>query len=88
MIISYSRIYLGVHFPGDVICGAFLGIIVGIGIFKLMNYAESRLSPVNLFARNPLKTKEANRIIEVGLFTIIMCIGIVEILLLNDVIAH
>jgi len=88
MIISYSRIYLGVHYPGDVICGAILGIIVGIGIFKLMNYAESRLSPVNLFARNPLKTKEANRIIEVGLFTIIMCIGIVEILLLNDVIAH
>jgi undecaprenyl-diphosphatase len=88
MIISYSRIYLGVHYPGDVICGAILGIVVGIGIFKLMNYAESRLSPVNLFARNPLKTKEANRIIEVGLFTIIMCIGIVEILLVNDVIGH
>jgi len=88
MIISYSRIYLGVHYPGDVICGAILGIIVGIGIFKLMKYAERRLSPVNLFARNPLKNREAGRIIEVGFFTIIMCIGIVEILIQNDVISH
>jgi len=88
MVISYSRIYLGVHYPGDVVCGALLGIGIGFGIFKLMNYAESRLSPVNLFARNPLKAREANRIIEVGLFTIIMCIGLMEILLINDVIPY
>lgn len=88
IIISYSRIYLGVHYPGDVFCGALLGIIVGIGIFKLLNYAESRLSPVNLFARNPLKNREANRIIEVGLFTIVMCIAVVALLIQNDVIPH
>ena len=88
IMISYSRIYLGVHYPGDVICGALLGAVVGYGIFRLLNYAESRLSPVNLFARNPLKDKEANRIIEVGVFTIIMCIGIIAMLLVNDVIPH
>lgn len=88
IIISYSRIYLGVHYPGDVLCGAILGIAVAIGIFKLMNYSESRLSPVNLFARNPLKNREANRIIEVGLFTVVMCLGIVALLLKNDVIPH
>lgn len=27
--ISYSRIYLGVHYPGDVVCGAALGAAVG-----------------------------------------------------------
>ncbi len=31
-IVSYSRIYLGVHFPGDVICGALLGAAIGIGV--------------------------------------------------------
>lgn len=87
-MIAYSRIYLGVHYPGDILFGAILGIGVGIGIFKLLNYAESRLSPINLFARNPLKNSEANRIIEVGLFTIIMCIGLLAMLLQNDVIPH
>ncbi len=28
LIVSYSRIYLGVHFPGDIICGAMLGFIL------------------------------------------------------------
>ncbi|MFC2137165.1 phosphatase PAP2 family protein [Bacteroidota bacterium] len=37
-IISYSRIYLGVHYPADIITGAVLGIILGIVIFKLYQY--------------------------------------------------
>ncbi|MCS7075263.1 MAG: phosphatase PAP2 family protein [Bacteroidia bacterium] len=28
-IIAYSRIYLGVHYPLDVICGAIVGILIG-----------------------------------------------------------
>ena len=88
ILISYSRIYLGVHYPGDVLCGALLGVGIAIGIYKLLTYAESRLSPVNLFARNLLKDREANRIIEVGVFTIIMCLGIVALLLFNNVIPH
>ncbi len=37
--ISYSRIYLGVHFPGDVLGGALLGILLGLffgWIFRLL----------------------------------------------------
>ncbi len=28
-LIGYSRIYLGVHYPGDVLCGALLGVVAG-----------------------------------------------------------
>jgi undecaprenyl-diphosphatase len=34
-VYSYSRIYLGVHFFGDVLCGALLGIICGKIFIKL-----------------------------------------------------
>ncbi|MFA8449718.1 MAG: phosphatase PAP2 family protein [Bacteroidales bacterium] len=28
-LVSYSRIYLGRHYPGDILCGAILGVVVG-----------------------------------------------------------
>lgn len=31
VLVSYSRIYLGVHFPGDVITGAAAGFLIGWG---------------------------------------------------------
>ena len=34
VIVSYSRIYLGVHYPLDVIGGATLGLAIGFFIFK------------------------------------------------------
>jgi undecaprenyl-diphosphatase len=85
-MIAYTRIYLGVHYPGDVLGGAVLGIGIGIGVYKLMTYAESRLSPVNHFDRNPMKDKEANLIIITGCFIMIMCLGIIGLLLKEGVI--
>lgn len=34
-ISSYSRIYLGFHYPGDILCGAILGILVGLILWKM-----------------------------------------------------
>jgi undecaprenyl-diphosphatase len=41
--IGYSRIYLGVHYPGDVICGALLGALIGFSMFKLYKLTETKL---------------------------------------------
>lgn len=32
-VVSYSRIYVGVHYPGDVLCGALLGMIIGFSLY-------------------------------------------------------
>ena len=36
-ISSYTRIYMGVHYPGDILCGAVLGILIGLIIWKLLS---------------------------------------------------
>ena len=34
---AYSRVYLGVHYVGDVFCGALVGILVGVGVYFVLN---------------------------------------------------
>ena len=43
LIIGYSRVYLGVHYPGDVICGSLVGAFVGWGVYKLYEVTDNRL---------------------------------------------
>lgn len=38
IIASYSRIYLGVHYPGDILCGALLGIVVSTLLYISFRY--------------------------------------------------
>lgn len=41
--ICYSRVYLGVHYPADVICGAMLGSLIGWGVYKLYVLTDNAL---------------------------------------------
>ena len=40
---SYSRIYLGKHYPGDILCGALFGILVGWFVWWLIKYFEKKI---------------------------------------------
>ncbi|PKP39140.1 MAG: phosphatase PAP2 family protein, partial [Bacteroidetes bacterium HGW-Bacteroidetes-15] len=35
-LVSYSRIYLGVHYPADIIFGGLLGAICGYAVWNLL----------------------------------------------------
>ena len=39
---SYSRIYLGLHYPGDILCGALWGLLTGSGVYLLWQVLASR----------------------------------------------
>ncbi|MFN8208846.1 MAG: phosphatase PAP2 family protein [Bacteroidales bacterium] len=34
-LMSYSRIYLGVHYPGDIFCGMLWGMLLALGVYYL-----------------------------------------------------
>ena len=41
-VVGYSRIYLGVHYPGDVICGSLLGASIGWLIYRLYLITDNK----------------------------------------------
>lgn len=43
LIDCFSRIYLGLHYPGDVLCGAMFGMLVGGLIFFIYHFFNRRL---------------------------------------------
>lgn len=42
-IVSYSRVYLGVHFPADIIAGAILGVILALIVYTGFSVIEKHI---------------------------------------------
>jgi undecaprenyl-diphosphatase len=39
---AYTRIYLGVHYPSDIIAGTLIGVLVGILMYRLYMYIKNK----------------------------------------------
>jgi len=42
-IVGYSRVYLGVHYPGDMICGSFLGALIGWSMYRFYDLTNKKI---------------------------------------------
>ena len=43
VFVSYSRIYNGVHYPGDVIVAAGIGVFIGWAVAKIYSFVEQKM---------------------------------------------
>jgi undecaprenyl-diphosphatase len=78
----YSRIYVGVHYPLDVICGAIIGIFIGWGIYKLLVYFDQRFLRKKLFYAGGLKNSEIQPALT-ALFFIVVTLWVVSKLIVR-----
>ncbi|WP_026704019.1 phosphatase PAP2 family protein [Flavobacterium soli] len=42
LLFAYTRIYLGLHFPGDILAGYAFGLMSGFGFYKLFCYLHTK----------------------------------------------
>src|SRR5699024_2997189 len=58
ILVSYSRIYVGVHYPGDVVCGALLGSIIGLVLAKF--YEVIAYNKIEVFTKKSISKNRAS----------------------------
>lgn len=82
LVCSYSRIYLGVHFPMDILCGTLLGLLFGFLSYYALKFMLRRFSASTLslhgehHALQPYTSQEVKVILislAIVLFTLLCC---------------
>ena len=57
LVFAYSRIYLGLHYPGDILMGYLLGVITSFMVLKLYIYLRDRYFPQKENLDNPTNSE-------------------------------
>lgn len=84
VIISYSRIYIGVHYPLDIIGGALLGWLIGIIMYKLLMFIENHF----FIARSPKIGRTSLSVSNVQTVYLVFCVSVLSFVIMTYVLHH
>lgn len=76
LINCWTRLYLGVHYPSDILCGMMIGIIVGILVYLLYYKIYLRISPMinyisNQYTSTGYDHDDIDKVMVILMFTLI-----------------
>lgn len=74
LLTCYSRLYLGVHYPGDLLAGMLIGILFATLIYFLFRFLVTRFADAEEV--NPKMLVHVNSPIAVGCLTMVVMVGL------------
>lgn len=77
LVFCYSRIYVGVHYPLDLICGGLIGWGIGWGLYKVLMFVENHF----FFGRSPKIEKTALSRKDSGIIALVFFVSVVTVFL-------
>lgn len=84
---AFSRIYLGVHYPGDILFGTLVGVSVGILIYLLYKNLQNKFLYQSRYVSNQY-TSSGYLISDARMLTTIMLVTIFTIIVLGMIISR
>ncbi len=84
VVVSYSRIYIGVHYPLDIIGGALLGWLLGWVFYKLLMFIENHF----FIARSPKIAKTSLSVGNVQTVYLVFCVSVLSFVIMTYVLHH
>ncbi|NQU53794.1 MAG: phosphatase PAP2 family protein [Bacteroidetes bacterium] len=84
VIVSYSRIYIGVHYPLDVLGGAVLGWLLGVTMYKLLMFVENHF----FIARSPKIAKTNLSVNNVRTVFLVFGVSVLSFTIMTYILHH
>ncbi|WP_163325628.1 phosphatase PAP2 family protein [Draconibacterium mangrovi] len=78
LVFCYSRIYVGVHYPLDLICGGLIGWFIGWALYRLMMFVENHF----FFGRSPKIEKTVLSRKDAGMIALVFLVSVFTVFLL------